>query len=168
MKTKVILIIALLLSIASCSEQKKPGDERTKPADEQKDVYYFYDLGQEMRVNTGDGMILYSISVPVYGSMQTVISYRGYMLDHHTKDSEMCPADSFFVKPRSFLDSIQYYDSKWLRNENNLKKFWRSPESHSKKDSLTIYVIEPYENTDSLIFRRVNRFYQPNREGGDD
>ena len=70
--------------------------------------------------------------------------------------------DSVFYKPKSFLNSIDYFDSEWLKKEENLDSFWL-PASCWRcgglYDTLEIYLIQPIENTDSLIFRQVHRWF---------
>lgn len=69
--------------------------------------------------------------------------------------------DSIFYKPKSYLQTIDYYDTKWLKNEVNLDSFWSSirPWEGGYRDTLAIFVIESVKNSDSLIFRQVHRWY---------
>jgi len=69
--------------------------------------------------------------------------------------------DTVFVKPKAYLNKIEYFDTKWLKDESNLDSFWASikPWEGYPNDKQAIFLIEPYNNTDSLIFRRVHRFY---------
>jgi hypothetical protein len=71
--------------------------------------------------------------------------------------------DTSFIKHRSALDTIIYFDSEWIKNEKNLYEFWDVDKDGSDKnyfnDPVLIYAIEPIEGTDSLLFRRVSRNY---------
>lgn len=82
-------------------------------------------------------------------------SYVSYSLWHYSKRGKY--RDTTFVKHKSYIDSIEFYGSEWLNKKENLDKFW-IPWS-GWPDSLKIYLFEPIKGTDSLIFRRVHRFY---------
>lgn len=85
----------------------------------------------------------------IYGLIHYYKSLYYYKLSYYK--------DTFFVKPKSYLASIDYYGAEWLKEEDNLDKFWKT--SGNRLDSLKIYAIEPIEGTDSLIFRRVHRYF---------
>ena len=69
--------------------------------------------------------------------------------------------DSVFFKHKSYLDKIDYFNTEWLKNEENLDSFWSSilPTQGGLKDTLNIFIIEPVKNSDSLIFKQVHRWY---------
>ncbi len=64
-------------------------------------------------------------------------------------------------------NSVVYYDSSWFGNEINLKNFWDPTQYFSDgiSDSLRIYIIDPEVGNDSVLIRRVHRFFMPGREG---
>ena len=151
-----LFLILIFLSFFGCS--KKP--------DLTKKVYYFYDDGKVFQKEKGKHMIRYVYRYPILEDINDTFKYNQgicvFFLDYYE-------GDPVFAKQRSFLDSIQYNNADWLKKDSNLILFWRSVdnetsyqwrvdwESYYKFDSLTIYYIEKIENSDSLLFRRVNR-----------
>jgi len=153
-----MLLILFACIICSCSENHAS--------------YYFYHSTNDLLKKDTMGTILsYSILKPVYtswsDSIKIEISNKGYFLMHHLENNGEHGKDSTFVRHKSFLDSIEVFDSVWFQEDNNLKNFWDPSQylNDGASDSLRIYVIEPSENSDSLIVRRVHRFYMPGREG---
>ncbi len=65
--------------------------------------------------------------------------------------------DTFFVKSKLYVDEIEIYDASFFDNTKDLNVFW-GRHTNSKFDSVQIYVIEQIPNTDSIIFRKVNRY----------
>ncbi|WP_321368072.1 hypothetical protein [uncultured Draconibacterium sp.] len=134
-------------------------------------AYYVYDPEYELKKSEGSTMIFYKKSIPVYtsrgDSMTFQISNIGYFLLHFKEDSSGNQRDTSFLKPITFLSSINYYNSEWLKNEENLKEFWPEYlyESGGMEDTLEIYLIHPIPGTDSIKLEQVHRWYKPNREG---
>jgi hypothetical protein len=66
--------------------------------------------------------------------------------------------DSTFVKHISCLDSIEFYATEWLKKEDKLANFWKTWSGFP--DSLKIFLFEPIKGTDSVLFRKVHRYYR--------
>lgn len=123
-------------------------------------TYYFYNAKELFHCNN---IIVDSYShylsyttdkeIPLRDSFSVERGYNVYELIHYCKFSNY--RDTSFVKPKSYLDSIDYYSTEWFKKEENLDKFWKT--CSGRFDSLKIYVVEPIEGTDSLMFRRVHR-----------
>lgn len=157
---KYICVLLLLVFVAwQCQSVKKK--EKT---------FYFYNakelFHQNIVSNDSVNYIDYAISksVPPIDSFGTGGGNLVYGLVHYYKLSFYYYKlsyyrDTFFVKPKSYLDNIDYYDTAWFNKEDNLYKFWKT--CSGRFDSLKIYAIEPIEGTDSLIFRRVHRYFFP-------
>ncbi len=134
--------------------------------------YYFYNPEDgKLKKDTLGTILSYSIIMPVYSSwsdsIKIEISNRGYFLMHHFKDEGEYAQDLYYLKPRSFLDSVEYIESTWFLDNGNLQNFWNSSQyiNDGASDSLKIYIIEDMKGSDSLIIRRVHRFFMPGREG---
>ena len=86
---------------------------------------------------------------------------------HNQKNNSNVFTDTVFIKHKSFLDSINCFNSEWFRKEENLVRFWELLPyiTDGKSDSLKIFFIESWGNTDSISLKRVHRFYMPGREG---
>ena len=133
-----------------------------KPTNNKEKTYYFYNAKElfDYNILKNDSIhyLYYSLNKVIHPSDSFSIN-RGvevYELLHYYKFSNY--RDTSFIKPKSYLDSIDYYGKEWIKKEENLDKFWKT--SHGCFDSLKIYTIEPIEGTDSLLFRRVHRFYR--------
>lgn len=146
---KYFFIIFLVCVIWQCS-----------PTKNKENTYYFYNskelFNYSILGNDSLSYLHYSMHkiVPPPDSSSLLGGVIVYGLNHYYKYSNY--RDTFFVKPRSYLDSIDYYGTDWFKKEENLEKFWKT--SNGWFDSLKIYAIEPIEGTDSLLFRRVHRF----------
>ena len=135
--------------------------------------YYFLYRPEDgiLKKDTIGSILSYSLLKPVYtnwdDSMKIEISSKGYYLMHNLKGDKKNPRDTFMMKPISFLDSVDYYDSSWFGKEINIKNFWDPTQYFNDgiSDSLKIYVIEPRLGNDSVIIRRAHRFFMPGREG---
>jgi hypothetical protein len=142
-----ILILLVFISLFSCTHKEK--------------TYYFYNANglfhRTIIRNDSISYLNYETSKPIPPSDSFSIErgWKVYGLNHYYKLSSY--SDSSFVKHKSCLDSIDYYGGEWFKKEENLDKFWKS--CHGRFDSLKIYTIEPVEGTDSLIFRRVHRYF---------
>lgn len=138
---------------------------------ENKEIYYFNNLSGIFKKDTLGTILSYSIIKPVYSSWddssKIEISNKGYFLMHHFKQNEEDLKDTVLIKAGSFLDSIQFYDLSWIEKEKNLKEFWNPLDyiNNGQSDETEIYIIEPKEMSDSIILRRVHRFFMPGREG---
>jgi hypothetical protein len=134
---KLRTLIIFLILLAHFGYSQKPGIY--------KKVYYFYDSENVLKKHPSNWGIIYGTSKP--------IRYRGlgvwseglalYNLIYKQ-------GDFVYTKPKSYLKTIHYFDSQWLKSEANLKNFW------SPDNSMKIYLIEEIPNTDYLIFRRVD------------
>jgi hypothetical protein len=145
---KSFLILLIALGMLQC-----------KPTLENDKTYYFYNANvlfrRDVFRNDTLSYLNYETRREISDSTSMERGYKIYGLHHYYKFSNY--RDTSFVKHKSYLDSIDYYGKEWFKKEENLDKFWKS--SHGWLDSLKIYTIEPVEGTDSLIFRRVHRFY---------
>lgn len=156
---KYLTALFVLISVFACNRDKN------------REVYYFYDAENVFNIAEGSKMIHYKISIPIYASwgdsMTMEISNKGYFLLHFFGDYEGLPQDTSFNKPASFLNSIDYFDSEWLKKEENLKTLWPDSmfEHGGPEDTVEIYLIHPIPETDSIKLERVHRWYMPNREG---
>lgn len=134
---KTLLIIFIFFSLLNCSRKSK-NPEPFIP----RSVYYIYDQERFFRRDAGPA--------PYF-------SYSKLMQDiyHEDRPWMYCLVrprknTTFFKKNVSYLDSIKYYDSKWLKN--NVGKLWAL-----YNDSVKIYMIEKIEGTDSILFNPVMR-----------
>jgi len=136
------------------------------PLKKQNALYFFNDNTVFKVYNTGKDTLdlSYLIFYKIRGRtinryiLDTILIdrvYKSYQFIHSTDE------DTTFFKPKSYLDKIDYYDTEWLKNEVNLDSFWSSihPWEGGSRDTLDIFVIEPVKNYDSLIFRKVHRWY---------
>ena len=136
-----------------------------------KKVYYIYDNDKVFKVKESITTKFYSTSIPVYtswgDSITFEISRKGYFFIHFCSDENGLKRDTSFNKPITFLESIDYYDSDWLKKEENLDHFWNDVfyKSGGRDDMLEIYLIHQIPGTDSIHMERVHRFFMPNREG---
>ncbi|NOQ91746.1 MAG: hypothetical protein GQ552_03410 [Flavobacteriaceae bacterium] len=158
--TKYLPVIFLLITVLACNRNKK------------KEVHYFYDTENVLKKAEGSSMIHYVTRIPVYtswgDSITFEISSKGYFLLHFMEhDNDTYLKDTSFSKPASFLNSIDYFDSEWLKKEENLNEFWDYSmyEYGGREDTLEIFIIHPILGTDSIKLERVHRWYKPNREG---
>jgi len=130
------------------------------PTKNKEKTYYFYNAKElfhcdNIIVDSYSHYLSYTtgIEIPPRDSFSVERGYKVYELIHYCKFSNY--RDTSFVKPKSYLDSIDYYSTEWFKKEENLDKFWKT--YSGRFDSLKIYVVEPIEGTDSLMFRRVHR-----------
>ena len=132
-----------------------------KPTKNKEKTYYFYNAKVlfEQNVHNNDTMSFLNYSRRIISAPSDTFSLnrsvKVYGLNHYYKFLHY--KDTSFIRPKLYLDSIDYYGTEWFRSENNLDKFWKT--SDGWLDSLKIYTIEPTEGTDSLIFRRVHRYF---------
>lgn len=130
-----------------------------RPTPAKVKTYFFYNSKAIFKCN----LVSYdSVSFIDYGTGKEIFpkrsiegGWKAYELRHYLKFGKY--KDTSFVKHKSYIDSIEYYGTEWLKKEDNLDKFWKS--SHGRFDSLKIYIFEPVKGTDSLIFRRVHRYF---------
>ena len=134
---------------------------------EKQNAVYFYNDNTVFKVydNGTDSLalshiILYEIQgTPIkryiLDTILIAIDYKSYDFIH------LADEDTIFYKSKSYLSKIDYSDTEWLKNEDNLSSFWSSirPWEGGRRDTLNIFVIESVKNTDSLIFRQVHRWY---------
>lgn len=148
---KYLLIILLVFVIWQC-----------KPVRDKAKTYYFYNAKElfEHNIIKNDSLhyLCYSLDIvpPPSDSLSLKRNVKVYELIYYYKLLNY--RDTFFVKPKSYLDSIEYYSTEWFKKEENLDKFWKR--FNGRFDSLKIYAIEPVVGTDSLIFRRVHRNFK--------
>ncbi|MDP3443919.1 MAG: hypothetical protein Q8T08_13770 [Ignavibacteria bacterium] len=158
MRTRTQFIVVLIvIFLISCTQKKK-------------NEFYIYDKDKVFKIDTSESMVTFSTSKPIFtswdDSTKFEISRKGYFLMHYLSIGGSNLKGTIFIKHKSFLDSIDYFDSSWLKDEDNLDWFW----SNSKykggfPDSAKIFIIEPKQRTDSLIIRQVHRFFNPGMEG---
>jgi len=155
MRKYIYIFIILLLGWKCSSPQEK------------QNAVYFYNDNTVFKVydNGTDSLalshiILYEIQgTPIkryiLDTILIAIDYKSYDFIH------LADEDTIFYKSKSYLSKIDYSDTEWLKNEDNLSSFWSSirPWEGGRRDTLNIFVIESVKNTDSLIFRQVHRWY---------
>ncbi len=146
---KRVLIVLLIFFVTGCTGKR----------DKSRQVFYFYnDAGEFSKSQTKDG-ISFSMrqgwgyfdwnDVPLPSMMKKRCTYY---LNYFN-------GDTIFWKQKSYLDSIRYYDVYWMTSDSNLQDFWTKKRygSSARKDTLEIYLIEKLANSDSVLFRRVQR-----------
>ncbi len=132
---------------------------------------FIYDTKNVLKKSDKGSMIFYSTSMPVYTSWGDSITFeidrKGYLLLHFKGKDDSFKKDTTFNKPTSFLESINYFDSDWLKKEENLSWFWDYSmyEFGGREDTMEIYLIHKITGNDSIKLEQVHRFYKPNREG---
>jgi hypothetical protein len=124
-------------------------------------IYYFYNANEifETYENSNDTLyykayVLRKKILPV-DSFSIEVGFREYALHHYYNFSSY--RDTFFIKQKSYLDSIDYYNTDWVKKKVNIDNFWDT--SNGWLDSVKIFVIEPIEGTDSIIFRKAHRCF---------
>lgn len=131
------------------------------PTKNKEKTYYFYNAKElfESTISMNDSLCYLHYNKVIVVPPSNRFSLSGgpqvFGLNHYYKFPGY--KDTFFIKTKSYLDSIDYYGTEWFKKKENLDSFWR--ESHGRFDSLKIYAIEPIPGTDSLIFRRVHRYF---------
>lgn len=144
---RIILILLVLFALNSCTPKEK--------------IYYFYNSKELFYTfeNSNDSLCyrgyVYRKETHPTDTFTIGGGSKVYGLKHYYKFSNY--HDTSFIKPKSYLDSIDYYGTEWFKKDENLDKFWKT--SQGRFDSLKIYTIEPIDGTDSLIFRRVHRYF---------
>ncbi|NPA37354.1 MAG: hypothetical protein GXO47_10950 [Chlorobi bacterium] len=88
-------------------------------------------------------------------------NYKIYELIHYLKYNEY--KDTFYVKHISFLDSIRYFDNKWLQSEEHLDSLW-APVKNCWRcsgiyDTAKTFLILPIKNKDSVVVMQVHKRY---------
>lgn len=147
--------IALLLIIGLWSCKPSPKKER---------IYYIYNsksIFQVREVNHDSiHYVCYDavriLDVIPQGLNQSDKRAVTYSLHHHLKWGKY--RDTSFIKHKTYLDSIEFYGTEWLKKNDNLDNFWETVQS-GWPDTLKIYVFEPIKGSDSLIFKRVHRYF---------
>ena len=160
MRTRTPYIVVLVvIFLVSCTQTKK-------------NEYFFYDKEGVLKIDTSNSQVSFSTTKPIFtswdDSVKFEISRKGYFLLHFLSISSSNLKDTIFIKHKSFLDSISYFDSSWLKDENNLDGFWEPVNCWrcgGIYDTIKIYYILPAMNSDSIIIRQVHRFFLPSREG---
>ena len=150
---RYLLILIVLCGLCRCA--KFPDDRKT---------YYFYNAKQQFKkiefTPDTSSQIIYSLKILYPRDSFRIISggeyYELYYLPKYANGR-----DTFFMRQKSALDTIDYFDAEWVKNKSNLDKFWE-PVKYGRgwiNDTLKIYIIEPIGGTDSVIFRRVHRVH---------
>ena len=150
-------LIPLLISFVSCNRINE----------NDKKIYYFYDQSKSYQYEySEDDTLIFRVYCWIRKPEKLDSFYIGdqtqfYSLISNYHKNKSLKEDTFFIKGYNYLDSIRYFDSKWLSNEKNLIEFWKESSfgANSDYDSLLIFMAEQYMNSDSLIFRRVHRFF---------
>lgn len=128
-------------------------------------IYYFYDeqgfFTKFENCNDSVRYLVYATKRKVNPPDSFSISggYKTYMLNHYYK--YLNEIDTAFFKHKSYLDSVNYFGKDWFIKEENLDQFWKPfwYGGGGISDTTLIYIIEPVDNSDSLIFRRVHRVF---------
>jgi len=147
---RICLIFLLLVVVFCCS----------RPISEKNKIYYIYNSksvfkSQEICHDTDNYLFFYTIKVyPARFGLDSTAS-SSYILCHYFNHGRL--KDSTFVKQISYLDSIDFYGTEWLKKKENLDEFWIT--SRGWPDSIEIYLFEPIKGTDSLLFRKVHRSF---------
>lgn len=128
---------------------------------------YIYDSAQylEKGQNSNDTLdyLVFRTHKIIYRYFDTILiatDSKNYYLQHYLKYNNY--RDTFFIRSKNYLDSIKYVNSKWLENEINLDSLykpidcWRCGGIY---DTSKIFLILRIDNTDSVIFRQVHRWY---------
>ncbi|NPA36952.1 MAG: hypothetical protein GXO47_08900, partial [Chlorobi bacterium] len=140
-------------------------------------TYYIYDSENRFEIQkdlTSENLTCYVISIPSYiqhitekDTINEIVSSYSFMLMHFMNYGKKNYRDTAYIKPKSFLKTINYYDDDWLSDTNNLFCFWgRYNHYLFEKDTLNIFLIKDIGKTDSVLIQKVNRAYRPAREGG--
>ena len=149
---KYIILLLFVTGICSCS-----------PISKKEKVYYIYNSKLIFQKGEIDLDTIHYISYHSHRILPfTPIGLHEidkigvtYSLNYYLKWGKY--KDTTFVKHKSYLDSIDFYGTEWLKNNDNVARFWRR--SSGYPDSLKIYLFEPIPGSDSLIFRRVHRYF---------
>jgi hypothetical protein len=155
--TKYVLLVFLCMMVQCKTHQQS---EKSEPV-------FIYDSNGlfEVNENSNDSLdcIFFTTKETVRKFYDTLLiseNYKIYTLDHYVKYADYM--DTSFVKHKSYIDSIVVFDYKWLTNEEKLDSFWM-PASGWRQggiyDTTKIYLILPLENTDSVLFRQVHRWF---------
>lgn len=150
---KRYLAIFSLVFLLGCHDNPK----------EKKVIYYFYDAKTMFKISeiTNDSLhyLNYEKTIDI-GTVPNAIGgdVNVYGFIHYYKFRNY-KTDTIFIKHKSYLDSIKYIGNEWLKNKDNLDKFWNGSR-YGELDSLIIFVIQPIDGTDSLLFRRVHRYFE--------
>ena len=159
---KKIFIVALLIILWRCTPQHYQTNDGP---------IYLYDSAGLLRHFTAGNdtlkVLVYKTSISILNyykdSVDTFLigtDYKYYELEHYYKYNDY--KDTFFKKHKSFLDSIKYFDDKWLQDEAKLDSFWKPVtcwRCSGIYDTVKIYLVLPIKGTDSVIVRQVHRFY---------
>jgi len=162
MNKKLILASIIILLVWQCSLTQNQNSAGP---------VYILDASHIMKKDMDENTTSYRTTIPVYTSWDDSITFeisrKGYFLFHFGNDKDGYKRDTSFSKPISFLDSIGYYDSEWLKKEENLDRFWHDVfyQTGGREDTLEIYLIRQIPGTDSIQLQQVHRFFMPNREG---
>ncbi|HEY3369955.1 MAG TPA: hypothetical protein VGK10_03845 [Prolixibacteraceae bacterium] len=113
---KYLLLLFVLFTLYNCF--KFPDERKT---------YYFYDANKlfqrKEEITDSSYWLDYGIHVPAHYRDTFFLESVGiaYSLNHSCKCSSC--RDTSFVKHKSALDTINYFDTEWVKNEKNLHAF---------------------------------------------
>ncbi len=170
-----IFIVFILFTLYGCRVTNGKKTNVLTQNNKQKDnIYYIYDNKKLFETDTyrddTSRLVFFSYFIPTYtkwfDSIFDTVDWYGFELIHYTIRGSVRYKDTIFKKPKSYLNQIDYYDSTWFENKDNLFRFWEKNEiTRVLDDSLKIFLIRDYKNTDSLIIIRVHRRYRDALEG---
>jgi hypothetical protein len=155
---KSIIVLLLLSLLIQC----KPQTMGNIPY-----PIYIYDSIQNFMkyniINDTLNYLVFRTYKPIYKYFDTFLvakEYKYYSLEHYLKYNDY--RDTFFVKKKAYIDSIKYFNNKWLNNEEKLDSLWQPIDCWRCGgicDTSKIFLILQIDHTDSVIFRQVHRRY---------
>jgi hypothetical protein len=167
---KIIIYIFLILVFWQCKTPEKQGVIKPVYIYDSERLLEVHDFKEYINDEHFDSTIVRfifrkSVNIPKYADTFLVgYKYKYYnlmfYLEYYIDDKAF--NDKFFKKPKSYLDQIEYFDSKWLENEEKVDSFWAPINCWrcgGKYDTAKIFLILPVKNTDSVLFMQVHRWY---------
>jgi len=121
-------------------------------------IFHFYQNSNDSL--DYDSFVTKKAILTFYDTILIGENYKIYTLFHYRKYIDC--KDTTFKTHVSFLDSISYFDGEWLSSEVNLDSLWKPVDCWRCSgiyDSAKIYLILPIENSDSIKFLQVHRWF---------
>ncbi len=170
-----IFIVFILFTLYGCRVTNSKETNVSTQNNKQKDnIYYIYDNKKLFKTDIirddTSRLVFFYYSIPTYtkwsDSIIFKVSHYDFELIHYTIRGSVRYKDTIFKKPKSYLNQINYYDSTWFENKDNLFRFWEKNETtRVLDDPLKVYLIRDYKKTDSLIILRVHVSFREAWEG---
>lgn len=156
-KMKYLVSVFLLFILWHCTSSHSP---KKSEAIYLLDSIYLFNSYH----NSNDTLdyLFFETQIPVFKYVDNILvseNYKVYSLNHYFKYNNY--KDTTFEKSKSYLDSIKYFDTAWLKQEEKLDSLWLPVNCWrcgGIYDTLEIYLILPIENSDSLRFWQVHRW----------